>query len=131
MNRNFLGLPEKSLNALSYAVFFFIGCLGVKVVRTSDLALSVANTQLVTSNSANKLEQLAAQLEQQAEIIEQKDEAYQQLQNIYYGYKKQYYTQKDLDKAIEKTEGLPKVENIDQIQVEISKTESDLLELSN
>ena len=128
-HNNFLGLPESSVNALSWAVFFFVACLGVRVVRASDIAFKVANTQLVTSNSADKLERLAQQLEEQAEIIEQKEEAYQALTNVYQRSLKNRKGYETLKGKIEAIEALPEVENIEQIQNEIIETELELSEL--
>jgi hypothetical protein len=47
------------------------------MIKTPELSLKVANAQLVTSSSADRLTTLAEELDKQAELIEQKDEAYQ------------------------------------------------------
>ena len=129
-NNNFLGLSEKATEILAVALLVFIGCLGIRVIRSPELALKVANTQLVTSNSADRLEELARRLEEQAKIIEQKDLAYQELQRTYEDYVNNRKGNVDLEKAIEKIEDLPEVENLEEIQVEIQETESELLEVS-
>lgn len=127
---NFLGLPESSLKTLSWAIFLFTACLGVRIVRASDLALKVANTQLVTSNSADRLEALAKQLKEQAEVIRQKDKAYRELEAVYEQAEHSRTRSTELNKAIEAIEELPKVEGIESIKQEIIETESELLELS-
>ncbi|MDJ0593439.1 MAG: hypothetical protein QNJ72_26215 [Pleurocapsa sp. MO_226.B13] len=129
-NNNFLGLSEKATEILAVALFIFIGCLGIRVIRSPELALKVANTQLVTSNSANRLEQLARRLEEQAKIIEQKDLAYQELQQAYEDYKSRRKGNVELERKIEAVKSLPEVENIEEIQVELQETEKELLEVT-
>lgn len=127
----FLGLPERSLNILSGALGVVMVCLGIRIVKAPNLALKVANTQLVTGSSADKLERLARELEEQAVIIKQKDEAYNNLQQTY----KQYLTNQkggiELDKAFDEIKNLPQVENIEEIQTEIIETEADLSEVTS
>ena len=80
------GLPPMSLNILSGAAGIILVCLGFRIARAPELALKVANTQLITGSSAKRLEQLAGRLERQAKVIEQKDEAYENLQATYEEY---------------------------------------------
>jgi pantothenate synthetase len=126
-NNNLFGLPSMSLNALSLGVVFMMGCLGVRIVKASDLALSVANTQLVTGNSANKLEQLTRRLNEQAEILKQKDVAYEQVKATYERSLKQAEGYERLKTHIEALEEIPNIDDIDNIEVEISETKEDLL----
>ena len=129
-NKNLLGLPDLTINILSGGIVFLLGCLGIKTIKAPNLALKVANTQLVTSSSATKLEKLAQQLQEQAEIIEQKEAKYQELEKTYQGYLKKQRTTKDVSRVINAIDDLPKVENIEEIQTEISETEEDLLEIT-
>ena len=129
--RTFLSLPPVSLNALSLASSVFIVCLGVRVMRASDMALEVANTKLVTSTSARRLEQLATELEQQARIIKQKDEAYQDLKTVYKRSLKGKEGYGKLQQKIELIESLPEVEPIKEVINDIEATEQLLIESSN
>jgi hypothetical protein len=127
---NFLGLPNFALNALSGGIFFFSICLGIKMIKTPELSLKVANAQLVTSSSADRLATLALELDKQVELIKQKDVAYQQLTEIYQrslqgknGYGK-------LQNAIETVGELPDVTELDSIQTEITTTKEILGEIT-
>ena len=132
MNRRyFLNLPSLSLNILSTAFGVSLICLGIRIARASDVALEVANTKLVTSSSAKKLERLAQQLEVQAEVIEQKDKAYQDLEKTYRRTVKGTRGQKVLTEKIKKVETLPDVENLSEIKSEIEATEQMLIESAN
>ena len=126
--RTLLGLPSFALNVISLAVALFIICLGIRVVKASDLALEVADTKLVTSSSAKKLERLAEKLEQQAEIIEQKDRAYRELQQVYESSLKGKTGYKRLQEKIEKVKNLPQAKNVEKIKQEIEATEEILIE---
>ncbi len=126
-NNNLFGLPSMSLNALSLGVVFMMGCLGIRIVKASDLALSVANTQLITGNSANKLEQLTRRLNEQAEILKQKDVAYEQVKATYERSLKQAEGYERLKTHIEALEEIPNIDDIDNIEVEILETKEDLL----
>lgn len=121
-NPNFLGLPTVSLNLLSAGIFVFLIMSGVRVATSTDVALKVANTQLITSNSASRLAELAAELDEQAELIKQKELARQQLAEIYEQSLKGQEGYDKLKNAIEAVESLPPVENIEDIQTEISVT---------
>lgn len=120
--KNFLGLPTLSLNLLSAGLFVFLVAAAIRVIKSSDMALRVANTQLITSNSASRLTLLAAQLDEQAELIKQKELARQQLAEIYKQSLKGQEGYDRLKKAIEAVESLPPVEDIEDIQTEISVT---------
>ena len=126
---NFLGLPAFGLNVVCMSLAVFLVCLGIKALRSSNLALRIANSQLVVGNNANRLERLAKQLEQQAELIEQKDEAYKFLLDAYETSRAMGNSDENLDVAIEVIEELPKVEGIDKIQSEIQETEVELSEV--
>ncbi len=126
-NNNLFGLPSMSLNALSLGVVFMMGCLGIRIVKASDLTLSVANTQLITGNSANKLEQLTRRLNEQAEILKQKDVAYEQVKATYERSLKQAEGYERLKTHIEALEEIPNIDDIDNIEVEILETKEDLL----
>ena len=102
--------------------------MGVKFVISSNTSLRVANAQLITSSSADRLEELAEKLEQQAVIVEQKDEAYKELEAIYEQSLKGKQGYGRLQTAIEAIDDLPKVEDIDEIQTELSLTEQVLKE---
>lgn len=127
---NFLGLPNFALNAVSGGIFFFSICLGIKMIKTPELSLKVANAQLVTSSSADRLSELADELDTQAELIKQKDIAYQQLNEVYQrslqgkeGYGK-------LQNAIETVGSLQSIEELDAIQTEITTTQEILSEIN-
>jgi hypothetical protein len=127
---NFLGLPSFALNALSIGALFFWVCLGISALKTPELSFKIANAQLVTSNSADRLAKLAIELDTQAELIKQKDEAYQQLTGIY----RQSLQGKEgygrLQNAIETVGELPEVTKLDSIQTEISTTKEILGEIT-
>lgn len=128
-NNNFLGLPTLSLNLLSAGLFIFLICLGIRTIKSPDLALSVANTQLITSTSADKLEKLAIELEQQAKSIEQKDKAYKELEAIYQRSLKGDRGYGKLQEAIETIDELPEVDKISEITNQIIETEKVLSEV--
>jgi transcription initiation factor TFIID subunit TAF12 len=119
---NFLGLPTFALNALSGGMFFFSICLGIKMIKTPELSLKVANAQLVTSSSADRLTELAEELDTQAELIKQKDIAYQQLTKVYQQSLQGQKGYGRLQDAIETVGELPEVTELDSIQTEISTT---------
>lgn len=128
-NRYLCGLPPTSLNCISGGFFVFIVCLGVRVAKAPELALEVANTQLVVGSSVDKLTELAQQLEAQSKVIKQKDEAYKHLQTAYEQSLERVREDRRLSDAFEKVETLPEIQNIDQIQQEISETEENLTEV--
>ena len=74
------------------------------------------------------MENQAKKLREQAEIIKQKDAAYAELKAIYEQSLKGQKGYGKLQQAIEAVSDTPAVENIEQIEKEISQTESDLLE---
>ena len=127
--RYFLNLTASAINVLSVAVAFLIGCSGWRIAKNPDLALKVANTQLVTTSSANKLEELTAQLENQAKAIETKEQAFDELQTVYEQSLKNEQGYERLKQKIERIEILPEVENLEQIKTEIAVTEELLEEI--
>lgn len=129
-NDNFLGLPTFALNALSGGAFFFSICLGIKMIKTPELSLKVANAQLVTSSSADRLAELADDLDNQAELIKQKDIAYQELSRVYQQSLKGKEGYGRLQDAIETVGKLPEVDNLDSVQTEISTTREILGEIT-
>lgn len=132
MNRanSFLGLPTFALNALSGGAFFFLICLGIKMIKTPELSLKVANAQLVTSSSADKLATLADELDKQAELIKQKDIAYQQLTEIYGQSLQGKEGYGRLQNAIEVVGELPEIQELDSLQTEITTTKEILGEIT-
>ena len=130
IRKSFLGLTGYSQNAVCTAIAIFIVCVGIRVTRSTDTDLKVANVQLTTSSSANKLERLAQQLEIQAEVIKRKETAYQELQTTYNEYVSQRKDGTELKQKIQEVESLPKVENIQEIQTEIQETEQELLDVT-
>lgn len=130
-NNLFLGLPRLSLNLLSGGFFIFIVCPGVRVIKAPELALKVANTQLITGSSANKLDELATQLDAQASLIRQKDQSYSELRQVYEQSLKGQSGYGRLQKTIEGINELPQVEDIENIQSEINTTKEILEEASN
>lgn len=131
MNNTIFGLPPLSLNLLSTGCFWLMICLGIRVIRGSDLALQVADTQITIANSADSLSTVAKELDTQAELIKQKDRAYQELGEVYERSLKEAEGYEKLKFKIETIQELPQVDNIDQIQNQISTTESDLLEITD
>jgi hypothetical protein len=127
---NFLGLPSFALNALSIGALFFCVCLGISALKTPELSFKIANAQLVTSTSADKLAELAIELDAQAELIEQKDEAYIKLKRIYDDSLKGKEGYGRLQNAIETVGELPEVTELDSIQTEISTTKEILGEIT-
>lgn len=125
-----LGLPPATLNVLSTGIAIFLSCTGARIYKAPELALRIANTQLITSNSADRLDRLAHQLDEQAEIIKQKDQAYQQLKATYQGFLTNKAGGIELDKAFDVIEELPEVENTEDIQIEIELIEEDLSEIT-
>ena len=126
----FLGLPNLALNVLSISGGIFLILSGIRVVQSSDVSLKVANAQLVTSTSADKLAQLASELNAQAELIKQKDVAYQQLSEIYNSSLQGKDGYGKLQNAIETVGELPQVEELDAIQTKITTTQEILGEIT-
>lgn len=129
-NDNFLGLPSFALNALAGGAFFFLICLGIQAIKTPELSLKVANTQLITSTSADRLQKLADELDAQAELIKQKDIAYQKLKRIYDDSLKGKEGYGRLQNAIETVGKLPEVNDLDSVQTELSTTREILGEIT-
>jgi hypothetical protein len=127
---NFLGLPAFALNALSCGGVFFLVSLGISALRSPELSLRVANTQLITSTSAERLQELTAELESQSRLIQKKDEAYQELSRIYEQSLKGKEGYGRLQTAIESVSELPEVEDLDSIQSEITTTRELLGEIT-
>lgn len=127
---NLLGLPSFALNALSLGALFFLVCLGISALKTPELSFKIANAQLVTSTSADKLKELTTELDSQAALIQQKDQAYQNLVGIYEQSLKGKQGYGRLQNAIESVSDLPKVENLDSIQYEITTTQEMLQEIT-
>ena len=127
-NRLFLGLTPIGLNLLSFGSTVVLICLGIRIARASDIALRVANSQLITGSSARRLEALADKLEEQAKVIEQKDKAYQELEAVYKNSLKGKRGYDKLQDAIEAVKVLPTPSNITEIKTEISATEEVLQE---
>lgn len=122
-------LSEQSLELLSTGLFILMVCLGIKIVNASDLALNVADNQVVVGNSAKELKQLASQLSSQAEMIRQKDEAYQDLTNVYEQSLAEAQGYERLKSKIETIRELPRADGIEEIESGIYSTESDLLKV--
>jgi hypothetical protein len=125
-NNLFKALSVENQNLLSYGFLFLMVGLGVRIAVGSDMSLKVADTQLVIANSAEKLSTLAKELDAQAEIIKQKDQAYYDLSRIYQHSLKEAEGYERLKAKIETIEDLPQVQNIDEIQSEISDTEDSM-----
>jgi hypothetical protein len=119
-------LSVENQNLLSYGFLFLMVGLGIRIAVGSDMSLKVADTQLVIANSAEKLSTLAKELDTQAEIIKQKDQAYYELSRIYQHSLKEAEGYERLKAKIETIEDLPQVQNIDEIQSEISDTEDSM-----
>lgn len=129
MRRSYLfNLPSRGLNAICYGSTFALVCLGVNLLRSSKIAVKVADTQILTSTSTEKLEELSQKLQHQAELIEQKDTAYRNLRSVYNQSLKGEQGYGKLQQAIEIIEELPEVANIEAIQTELTKTERELKE---
>ena len=129
-DRNYLGLPTFGLNVLAVGMSSFLILLGIKALKTTDMALRVANTSFVTNSSAKRLEVLASKLEQQAILIQQKDDAYQELKAVYERSLKGNKGYGRLQQAIERVEELPQVESIQELQSEISQTGNTLQQIT-
>jgi hypothetical protein len=128
--RNFLGLPSLALNVLSIGGSVFLILSGTRVMQSSDVSLRIANAQLITSTSADRLSELAKELDTQAELIKQKDLAYQQLSNVYQQSLKGKDGYGKLQNAIETVGKLPEVGELDTIQTEITTTKEILGEIT-
>lgn len=124
--KSFLGLPDLAINVLSIGGGVFLILAGFKILNSSDVSLKVANSQLITSTSADRLEKLAEELDTQAELIKQKDIAYQQLSEVYQQSLKGKEGYGRLQSAIETVGELPEVQELDSISTEITETK-DLL----
>lgn len=124
--KSFLGLPDLAINVLSIGGGVFLILAGFKILNSSDVSLKVANSQLITSTSADRLEKLAEELDAQAELIKQKDIAYQQLSEVYQQSLKGKEGYGRLQSAIETVGELPEVQELDSISTEITETK-DLL----
>lgn len=123
----FLGLPNLALNVLSISGGIFLVLSGIRVMQSSDVSLKIANAQLVTSTSADRLLSLAEELDAQAELIKQKDIAYQQLSDIYQQSLQGSEGYGRLQQAIETVGELPKVQELESVQSELTSTKEDLL----
>jgi hypothetical protein len=124
----FKSLLPSNQNLLSCGLFAVMVGISLRIAFGSDLALNVADSQLILSDSADKLATLAQDLNTQAEIIREKDNAYQELSRIYEQSLKEAEGYERLKAKIETIDSLPEVENIEIIQTEINNTESDLTE---
>jgi gas vesicle protein len=127
---NFFGLPNLALNVLSISGGIFLILSGIRVMQSSDVSLRIANSQLITSTSADRLSKLAEELDTQAELIKQKDIAYQQLSEIYQQSLKGQSGYGRLQNAIETVGELPEVGELDTIQTEITTTQEVLGEIT-
>ena len=125
-----LGLPPATLNILSAGIAVFLACTGARIYKAPEIALRIANTQLIAGNSADRLDKLASQLNEQAEVIKQKDKAYEQLEATYQGFLAHKTGGIELDKAFNAIEELPEIENTEEIQTEIEMIEEDLSEIT-
>jgi hypothetical protein len=128
--KTFLGLPDLAVNVLSLGGSVFLILAGSKILNSSDVSLKVANSQLITSTSADRLEKLAKELDAQAELIKQKDIAYQQLSEVYQRSLKGKEGYGKLQNAIETVGELPEVQELDSLQTEISTTKEILGEIT-
>jgi hypothetical protein len=124
--KTFLGLPDLAVNILSFSGGVFLILAGFKILNSSDVSLKVANSQLITSTSADRLQKLADELDTQAELIKQKDIAYQQLSEVYQQSLKGKEGYGRLQNAIETVGELPEVQELDSISTKITETK-DLL----
>lgn len=127
MNKTPLGyLSPFAIEALCVGVVIFLGCLGIRIIRSPEVALKAANVQLNVSSNAAKLKDASVELEAQAELIEQKEQAYQELLTIYESSLKGKQGYGKLQTAIEKIEFIPDVQDIDITQREIKQVEKDI-----
>ena len=126
---NFLGLPTWGLNAFLGGLGLFVLCMGIKGLISRDIALKVAETQFRVGGNSARLEAQARKLKEQAELIRQKDDAYAELKAVYERSLKGQKGYAKLQEAIEAVPDTSPVENIEQIEKEISETESDLLKV--
>jgi hypothetical protein len=124
----FKSLLPSNQNLLSCGLFAVMIGISLRIAFGSDLSLNVADTELILSDSADKLAALAQELNTQAEVIRKKDAAYDDLSRIYQQSLKEAVGYERLKARIETIEALPEVENIENIQTEINNTESDLTE---
>ena len=124
--KDWLGLSKISETILSVGLSVFCVCVGIRFIKASNVAVEVAGYKLVTSNSASRLEELAAKLERQAAIIREKDAAYVRLNEVYQLSLKGKKGYGKLQQAIEAVKVIPPVEDIDRIQTEIEITEQNL-----
>ena len=122
-NSTLFNLPSLSLNILSTCLGISLVGLGVRMALAPNIALKIANHQLIVGTSAKRLEQLARELEQQAELIEQKDEAYHELFDIYKRSLKGNRDYGKLQQKIEQLEKLPEAKTINEVIDEIEATE--------
>ncbi len=127
---NFWGLPNFALNCLAISGGIFLILSGLRVMQSSDVSLKIANAQLTTSTSAERLEKLAEELDTQAELIKQKDLAYQQLSEIYSSSLKGKEGYGRLQNAIETVGELPEVQELDSISTQIIETKDILSEIN-
>lgn len=97
--------------------------MGIKAIKAPELSLTVANAQLITSTSADRLAKLASELDSQAELIKQKDLAYQKLNDVYQRSLQGQDGYGRLQSAIETVGELPEVAELDAIQTEIITTQ--------
>lgn len=111
----FKNLLPSNQNLLSCGLFAVMVGISLRIAFGSDLALNVADSQLILSDSADKLATLAQELNTQAEVIRKKDAAYQELSRVYEQSLKEAVGYERLKARIETIEALPEVENIENI----------------
>ena len=123
---DWVGLSQTSENILAVGVSVFIACSGVKVIRSQDLALEIADYRLAIDSSASSLDELVAKLDRATVTIQEKDAAYARLEEVERlslqgrkGYDK-------LQQAIEEVESISPVEDIDSLKTEIIETKQTL-----
>lgn len=122
MNR--LESVEKRLFWFSIAVSLPVlsTCIGIAIIRSSTLSLSVANTKLVTQSRAVQAKELSLQLEQIADRLEQQEQANLDLLNRYNELKATHAQLKRLQPEIERVEKLSEATPIGEVRQQLSET---------
>lgn len=105
---------------------FILISIGIRIIRSPELAIKAANVQLNVSSNTKKLKEASIELENQARIIEQKDRAYRELLTVYEASLKGQKGYGRLQRAIEDIKVIPEVENVERVVEDIEQVEENI-----
>ncbi len=106
--------------AVSLPVLSF--CVGIAIMRSSSLSLSVANTKLITQSKAIQTKELSQQLEQIVTRLEQQEKANLDLLNRYNELKATHAQLQRLQPEIKRVERLSEQLPLSDVKQQLSET---------